>query len=220
MHQARIVPSRFRQPLARGAILALVMLLAACGFQMRGVTPLPFDSMYVGIPDNTRFGADLRRALHAASPNTRLVDTPGEAQAILQQIGNQRTLRDVALNAQGRVEEYELGLNFTFRLIDAKGNAIIPDTTLSTYRQMPYDDQVVQSKQTQIETLYESMQESLIARLLRRLTAPDVRETTDALRRGEVDPQAPVYDPGQKDPDEDIPDTWKSPSVNPGMSGY
>lgn len=59
----------------RGIALAMLMLLAGCGFTMRGVTPLPFDTLYVGIPDNTRFGADVRRALRAASPNTRQVPT-------------------------------------------------------------------------------------------------------------------------------------------------
>ena len=121
------------------------MLLSACGFALRGVTPMPFDTLYVGIPDTTQFGADVRRSLRAASPNTKLVNSPKEAQAILQQVNDARSLREVSLNAQGRVESYELGINFTFRLIDAKGNALIPDTTLSIYREMPYDDQIVQA---------------------------------------------------------------------------
>ncbi|HYG42150.1 MAG TPA: LPS assembly lipoprotein LptE, partial [Bordetella sp.] len=172
MHPA---PQRFSSRwLLRAASLAAVMVLAACGFALRGVTPLPFDTMYVGIPDNTRFGADVRRALRAASPDTRLVDQTDQAQAILQMVRNERTLREVSLNAQGRVEEYELGILFTFRLIDSKGVAILPDTTLSVFRDMPYDDQVVQAKQAQIESLYQSMQQSLVSRLLRRLTAPDV----------------------------------------------
>jgi LPS-assembly lipoprotein len=51
--------------LLRGACLALFMLLSACGFALRGVTPMPFDTMYIGMPDNTQFGADVRRALRA-----------------------------------------------------------------------------------------------------------------------------------------------------------
>ena len=142
--------------LLRGACLALFMLLSACGFALRGVTPMPFDTLYVGIPDNSQFGADVRRSLRAASPNTKLVESPKEAQAIFQQVADTRTLREVSLNAQGRVEEYELGINYTFRLIDNKGRALIPDTTLSIFREMPYDDQVVQAKQGQIDTLYKA----------------------------------------------------------------
>ncbi|KGE00439.1 lipoprotein [Achromobacter sp. RTa] len=198
--------------LLRGACLALFMLLSACGFALRGVTPLPFDTLYIGIPDNTQFGADVRRAVRAASPNTKLVDNIKGAQAILQQVSDARTLREVSLNAQGRVEEYELGINYTFRLIDAKGRAVIPDTTLSVYREMPYDDQVVQAKQGQIETLYRAMQRDLVSRLLRRLTAPEVRTAFEnAEQRGE-DGEIPLYDPNAPEPQR-TPSPWHTPST-------
>ncbi|MNK27838.1 LPS-assembly lipoprotein LptE [compost metagenome] len=198
--------------LLRGACLALFMLLTACGFALRGVTPMPFERMYVGIPDNTQFGADVRRALRAASPDTKLVEKPKEAQAILQQVSDSRTLREVSLNAQGRVESYELGINYTFRLIDAEGRALIPDTTLSIYREMPYDDQVVQAKQGQIETLFKAMQRDLVSRLLRRITAPDVRKAFEnAEERGE-NGQVPLFDPNQPQ-QQRVPTPWQTPSV-------
>jgi len=49
------------------ALLGAVMLLAACGFRLVGTTPLPFDTLYIDVPDTTRFGADIRRAVRAAS---------------------------------------------------------------------------------------------------------------------------------------------------------
>lgn len=198
--------------LLRGACLALFMLLSACGFALRGVTPMPFDTLYVGIPDNTQFGADVRRSLRAASPNTKIVDSPKEAQAILQQINDSRTLREVSLNAQGRVEEYELGINYTFRLIDNKGRALIPDTTLSIFREMPYDDQVVQAKQGQIETLYKAMQRDLVSRVLRRMTAPDVRRAFEnAEQLGETG-DMPLFDPNAPQPQR-TPTPWQTPST-------
>jgi LPS-assembly lipoprotein len=198
----------------RATALAAVMLLAACGFAMRGVTPLPFKTLYVGAPDNTRFGAELRRAIRAASPDTRLVDKPIEGEAILQIIRNDRSLREVSLNAQGRVEEYELGIVFTFRLITNQGATILPDTTLSVYRDMPYDDQFVQAKDAQKDTLYQSMQQSLVARVVRRITAPEVRANYDAIQRGEDNPDAPVYDPNIEIKD-DRPESWRTPG-SPG----
>ncbi|MCS3504232.1 LPS assembly lipoprotein LptE [Achromobacter sp. AGC78] len=213
MYIAGQLPHSPRQSwLLRGACVALFMLLSACGFALRGVTPMPFDTMYIGMPDNTQFGADVRRALRAASPNTKLVDSPKEAQAILQQVGDTRTLREVSLNAQGRVEEYELGINYTFRLIDNKGRALIPDTTLSIYREMPYDDQVVQAKQGQIDTLYKSMQRDLVSRVLRRLTAPDVRRAyEEAAERGE-NGEIPLFDPNAPQ-QRRTPTPWQTPST-------
>ncbi|PJM87366.1 LPS-assembly lipoprotein LptE [Achromobacter ruhlandii] len=198
--------------LLRGACLALFMLISACGFTLRGVTPLPFETLYVGIADNTQFGADVRRRLRAASPDTKLVASPKEAQAILQEVSNTRALREVSLNAQGRVEEYELGINYTFRLIDAKGRALIPDTTLSIYREMPYDDQIVQAKQGQIETLYIAMQRDLVSRLLRRMTAPEVRKAFENREQRAEDGETPLYDPTAPQPRR-TPTPWQTPST-------
>ena len=198
--------------------LAMVMLLTACGFQLRGETPLPVNTLYVGIESNSQFGAAIRRAIRAASPDTRLVDDPKTAQAVLQQVQNTRSLRDVALNAQGRVEEYELGIVFTFRLIEPSGRAILPDTTFTIYRDMPYDDGVVQAKQSQMETLYLSMQQSLVNRLIRRLTAPDVAESMKRLERSKDDiaDDTLLYDPVTQ-PLPTTPAPWEMPNITPGV---
>ena len=203
--------------LGRAAGLAVLMLLTACGFALKGETPLPFDTLYVGISDNTQFGADFRRQLKAASPNTRQVQKPAEAEAVLQQLEMRRTLREVSLNAQGRVEEYELGIIFRFRLVDSKGNALLPDTTFAVYRDMPYDEQIVQAKQTQMDTLYKAMQQTIVQRLLRRLTAPDVHDAAQQARAGKTDPDAPVFDPNAATPQNNTPQPWNNPRMNPSL---
>lgn len=202
----------------RATALAAVMLLAACGFSLRGVTPLPFQTLYVGAPENTRFGAELRRAILAASPDTRLVDKPADGEAILQIVRNDRSLREVSLNAQGRVEEYELGVALTVRLITNQGATILPDTTLSASRDLPYDDQFVQAKEAQMETLYQSMQQSLVGRVVRRITAPEVRANYDAIQRGEDNPDSPVHDPNIQIED-DRPNSWRTPG-SPGTGSW
>ncbi|MGN6580643.1 MAG: LPS-assembly lipoprotein LptE [Bordetella sp.] len=194
------------------ASLTLLALLTACGFQMRGETPLPFDTLYVSVPSNTHFGANLRRALRAASPNTQLVDTPKQAQVVLQQVSSQRLINDTSLNAQGQVEEYELGIRFTFRVIDSKGNAILPDTTFTTYRELPYNTSASQALSSLIDSLYTSMEQSLISRILRRLDAADVRENYARLERGEINPDRPVYDINKVQPQRGtMPPGWSNP---------
>ncbi|QDQ86590.1 hypothetical protein FMZ60_02540 [Alcaligenaceae bacterium SJ-26] len=165
--------------------LALLLSLAACGFTMRGTTPLPFDTLYVGVPDNTQFGAELRRALRAASPTTRLVTDSGEADARLQQVQRTQTRREVSLDPNGRVEEYELGVYYIFRLTDKAGEPLIPDIILSATQDMPYSDDIVQAKQGEMTLLYRSLEESLIGRLINRLTAPDVKAAAQAAREAQ-----------------------------------
>lgn len=214
--------ARSRTWLARIGVLTLAGTLTACGFTMRGVTPLPFDSLYIsGLSDNTRFGGDVARALRAASPNTQLVSDRKQAQATLMAVSQSRSQRETSLNPQGRVEEYELRVQYTFRLVDARGHLLLPDTTFSDTRDMPYDDNVVQAKQGERETLYRDMETALVSRLLRRLTAPDVAEAVEIARNSPDDNSLPLAPPMPEPADEDeaIPPVWSTPRLDSGPSG-
>lgn len=209
----------------------MALLMAGCGFKMQGVTPMPFDSLAVTIPQNSQFGADVRRAIRAASPNTLIIEptaakpvAPGEKrtidpksipQARLEQIAEVRNSRIVSLNAQGKPEEFELTLAFTFRLVNAKNQIILPDTTLTAARAMPFDERVVQAKEGEAATLYRDMQKSLVARMMRRLTAPDIKQRWDTLKAAtpdeeeNIDTAIPIQAPSP------IPTPWQNPSLTP-----
>jgi LPS-assembly lipoprotein len=197
--------------LRAAAGLALVVL-AACGFQLRGETPLPFHTLYLGVQPNSKFGANLRRAVRAASPDTRLVDKPTEAEVIMQQVENRRSVTNTSLNAQGQVEEYELSVHFTFRLIDSKGNAILPDTSFTAYREMPYNNEAAQALTAEMESLYVAMEQSLTNRVVRRMTAADVRENYDKLIHNQPNPNMPVFDPSKATPEKAMPPAWTNPA--------
>jgi len=211
----------------RLTVAALLMsALTACGFQMRGTTELPFDSIYIGIPDNTLFGAEIRRSIRAVSPGTVQAAAPEDAQVRLQNLGLTRDRREVSLSPQGRVEEYELSLTFIYRLIDRDGRVLIPDTTLTVARDLPYDAQVVQAKQGEMEMLYQTMQRSLVDRIIRRLTAPDVREAArraDAARAGEQTEDLPLVAPDIAPALNDLSPDWLSDPSSfdaPGQRGF
>ena len=232
--------------LCRWALMGLAgLMLGSCGFEMQGEKPLPFDSLYITIPQNSQFGADIRRAIRAVSPNTKIIESsdialkvtdfgPNDdaddkgavaalklkkamrmAQAKLEQVSEYRNTRQVSLNAQGKIEELELSIRYTFRLVTAKDQIIIPDTTLSAVRNMPFDDRVVQAKEGEAATLFKDMQRSLVTRIIRRITAPDVKTRWDAVaaERGEDDEPfeiaKPVRTPGV------IPSPWQNPSLTP-----
>ncbi|MDP4591015.1 MAG: LPS assembly lipoprotein LptE [Burkholderiaceae bacterium] len=217
-----------RRLLAHLSLPVLLIGLSGCGFQLQGTTPLPFETLSITIPENTQFGADVRRAIKAASPNTTIIEPSDSAsefirnpnaslnnvgsmtstltvenkttiqsnqtrqptqteskpvpyQAQLQQISESRNARVVSLNAQGRVEEYELTLKFVFRIVNSKNEIILPDTVLTSIRELPFDDRVVQAKESEQATLFRDMQKSLVARIVRRIAAPDVKQRYDAL---------------------------------------
>jgi len=107
-------------PLRSSLILCLALTLGACGFNLRGAVQLPYQSLYISLPANSVLGADLRRQINANQP-TLLVDSPQKAEAIFQQIDDNRERIIAAVNAEGRAREYQLRLRYSFRLVDSKG---------------------------------------------------------------------------------------------------
>lgn len=195
--------------------IALCIMLAACGFRLKGVAPLPFSTLYTNIPENSAFGANMRRAITASSPHTRFVSTPQDAEARLIQVSNQQTRRELSIDAQGHVEEYELNLEFAFQLNDAQGRIILPTTVLRASREVPYDPDNAQAKQGEIRMIFEDMQQSMVARVVRHLSAPDVAEAFEhaqTLPEPDDTPEASAT----PSPDLDDPDTgW---DTTPGTS--
>lgn len=225
----------------------VVLVLTGCGFRMQGETPLPFKTMSITIPENTQFGADIRRAIKASSPNTEIIELddlnkafqdvdPKNTQAVasanlskisllststeaqLQQVSEIRSARPVSLNAQGRVEEYELTLQYTIRLIDSKGQVILPDTTFTAVRDMPYDDRFAQAFATEQATMFKDMQRGLVSRIMRRITSQDVIERSRNLARTGTpennDVPAQVVSPSLRN-EPVVPEQLRMPSLTP-----
>jgi LPS-assembly lipoprotein len=201
--------------LRRITVVALCCVLTACGFHLKGVSPLPFTTLYTNIAENTAFGASMRRAIVASSPTTRIVPEPAQAQAHLIQLANDQSLRQLSINAQGQVEEYELNLVFIFQVTDAKGRLVLPPTTLRSTREIPYDPTVVQAKQGEIGAIFQEMQQSMVDRVVRRLASPDVEEAFRNAGDLPIDENPPDMAPLRSEPATPIP----RPPLLPGASG-
>lgn len=156
--------------------IAFVTTLTACGFRLKGASPLPFETLYTNISENSSFGANMRRAIVASSPHTRFVNDPKAAEARLIQLSNRQVRRELSIDAQGQVEEYELNLIFVFQLTDAQGRTVLSPTTLQATREIPYNPDDAQAIQGEISMIFNDMQQSMVARVVRHLSAPDVAE--------------------------------------------
>ena len=146
---------------------SLVLLLAACGFQLRGETSLPFETLYV--PGATSgIALDLKRHLQSGS-GTRVVDDPKAAQAQLQFTEETRGKDILALNAAGRVREYRLRYRVSFRVADGKGGEYLPTSTITLAREITYDESVALAKETEEQLLFRDMQADMVQQILRRI---------------------------------------------------
>lgn len=215
MHHAGSIHSVFSgsgRPLRLMLGVVLCMVLAACGFRMKGVSPLPFNTVYTNIPENSAFGSSLRRSLRASSPGLQFVPDPAQADVNLIQISSREWLRDLSLDAQGRVEEYELNLEFTFQVTDRNGALVLAPTTLRSARELPYDDTHVQAKQQEIDTVFRNMRLDLIERISFLLASPAVR---NAINSPLAEPYQEALQPqAQPMPESAAPQLWGAPQVD------
>ncbi|MCX8115418.1 MAG: LPS assembly lipoprotein LptE [Burkholderiaceae bacterium] len=154
-------------------ILGLSLLLAACGFKLRGAQQLPFETIYLGFGPNSSLGAELARNIRAGT-STRVVDDRAQAQAVLDVLGEARERDVLSVSAQGRAREFQLRLRLQFRLHDGKGREFIAPTQITVQRDISFNEAQVLAKESEEALLYRDMQTDVVQQLLRRLAAVKV----------------------------------------------
>jgi LPS-assembly lipoprotein len=154
----------------RRASALLCVLLAACGFQLRGSADVPFESIYVPRTAAGSIGLDLKRTIQAGT-RAKVVDDPKQAAAILEFTEETRLKEILSLTGQGRVREYLLRYRVGFRVHDGKGRDFVPVTTVTLLRDISFNDADVLAKESEEQLLYRDMQSDMVQQILRRLAA-------------------------------------------------
>lgn len=151
-------------------LLACALLLTACGFQLRGSSDLPFETLYIALPESSELHAQLTRTVQASS-KTRVVASAAEAQAVFAVTADNQSKNILSLSSAGRVREYELVRTFAFRVHDAKGQELVPAGQIVLRRDISFADDQILSKENEEALLRRDMQNDLVQQLLRRFTA-------------------------------------------------
>ena len=175
MNPTRLAGRRRALVLLGGAPL----LLAGCGFKLRGQRPLPFESIYLGMSAYSELAAAIRREIRA-NGGTRIADKPEDAQVRLEVQADIKDKLILALNTQGRVREYQLRQRFIFRLVSKSGQEITPSNEILLRRDLAFDDTQLLAKQQEEILLYRDMQNDLVQQLMRRLAATKMPEAPPA----------------------------------------
>lgn len=154
-------------------VALLSTLVTACGFHLRGAQTLPFESIYLAMPDYSEVGAALKRSIRAAG-GTRIAASPNGAQAVLTVLGEAKEKNILSLNAAGRVREFQLRYRFIFRVHDTQGREFIPQSEILLTRDFTFTDSAVLAKEQEEVLIYRDMQNDLVQQIMRRLAAAKV----------------------------------------------
>lgn len=156
-------------------IFAAAVLVAACGFHLRGSYTFSFDSLYINFPRNSATARMLKRQIEGME-STNIVDTPKRAVVILSAISEKNRREELTYNTQGRVREYSIYYDLEYMVRTRKGKTLIEPTKISLRRTMTYDDSEAHSKEYEIALLYKDMHADMAQRLMRRLASIHLSE--------------------------------------------
>ena len=142
-------------------------LLAGCGFELRQTPPLPFARIALaGFAPRSLLGAELRDSL---AQQVQVVDTPGQAEVVLQVKIDRREKVVVASTAAGQVRELQLRVRLEFRLVVPGGRELVPATELLLSRDMSTSETIALAKAQEEDEIYAAMQADIVQQVMRRL---------------------------------------------------
>jgi LPS-assembly lipoprotein len=150
-----------------------VPVLGGCGFQLRGVPTLAFDSLFVNVAETSALGNQLKRNLGSLGA-LQLITDPAKAttaQVVLDILSELREKTVVGVNTTGQVREFQLRVRVHFRLRTPQGKELIPETELLQQRDISFNESAVLAKEAEEGQMYADMQTDIVAQLMRRLAA-------------------------------------------------
>jgi len=155
-------------------LAAPALLLAGCGFRLRGVPQFAFRSLYLVAPAGSLLALELRRTLQAAGGSLVVITDPAmlpKAEAVFELLSEQQERSVVGLNASGQARELELRLRIRFRLHRQDGTELIVPTEILQQRELSYNETIALAKEAEEALLYRDMRTDLVQQLVRRLAA-------------------------------------------------
>jgi len=149
-------------------MLASILALSACGFQMRGTADLAFQTLYIQ-GGNLTIKKDLIRSLKVNG--VTVVDDPEKAELFLELLSERREQNILSLSGGGVVREFELVYKVNFRLRSPESEVWGPVQIIEGRRDYSFDDTQLLAKQFEEERLFEDMRTDAIREIMRLLVA-------------------------------------------------
>ena len=150
------------------------VLLAGCGFKLRGSQSFGFQTLAVLPHPGGAVAIELRRSfggsVRVLAPDAALT----QAQLVLEILQEQREKTVVGINSSGQVREFQLRIRVSYRIRTPQGRELVPASEILQQRDISFNESAVLAKEAEEGLLYRDMQTDIVQQLMRRLAA--VRE--------------------------------------------
>ncbi|OGA39685.1 MAG: hypothetical protein A3G28_07000 [Betaproteobacteria bacterium RIFCSPLOWO2_12_FULL_68_19] len=155
----------------KAILLVALVLLAGCGFKLRGAADVPFQTLYIPGAGGG-IALDLKRSIQAGT-DARVVDDPKQADALLEFTEESRQKDILSLTGTGRVREFQLRYRVGFRVHDGQGRQYVAPSVIQLTRDVTFNDAEVLAKEAEEQLLFRDMQADMVQQIMRRLAAAE-----------------------------------------------
>jgi len=153
------------------AVIVLV-LLSACGFQLRGSVELPPVLSVTMLQSNDPWeGVAAALRIELESAGAEITTRADDATAVLKLTGERSQRRVLSVGSAGRASEYELFEEIRFSLQDSDGGVLLKKQTLNMTRDLVFDENQLLGKVSEAEVLREQMRRALARQIITRIRA-------------------------------------------------
>ncbi|WP_372972297.1 LPS assembly lipoprotein LptE [Marinobacter sp.] len=161
----------------------LAILVSACGFQLRGTSPVQpaLEPLWVGCQSGVP--ADLCQSLKSQFTigDVTLAESREQAAHLLL-LGNfSQTQRTSAISARAEAAEYELRQSVSIVLQTREGIPLLPDTQVSASQSYRFDSTSVLAKRREREEIEQQLYDNLVRQIGYRLVPFD-QQRIDEIR--------------------------------------
>jgi LPS-assembly lipoprotein len=153
-------------------IALLTLMLAACGFHLRGEAQLPAGMQRVmveGADPVSPLGRDLRKALTRSG--AQVVDKSAEGVAVLRIVTNRIRTDVLSVGGNARANEYTMRYNVEFDVVNAAGTNLLPKQVIELTRDFTFDANQALGIAAEQDLLTQELQRDMVQTILRRLEA-------------------------------------------------
>ncbi len=147
---------------------APALLLAGCGFELKRVAALQFDSIALtGFAPRSPLAQELRTTLERT---VTVKESPAQAQVVFQALSDERIRRAVAFTASGQVRDIQLRSLLRYRAQTPSERELIPDSKIELIREMTFIEGKALGKEQEEQDLFREMQSDIVLQLMLRLS--------------------------------------------------
>jgi len=146
----------------------MISMLTACGWHLRGVTPLPKEYRVLFLQSQASNSFNQQLKLQLEFNNVLLTEMAADAPAILQIEPAEIEKRTLSVTSSGQVAEYELNGRLDARLLHIERNSELP-INIKSRRRLTNDINNVVGTAGEEARQRKELEKDLVRKLMRRL---------------------------------------------------